>query len=96
MKDADPVKIDSFGTMIEQNKQLLLVKLKSELIRLAKNLREDTGFDGLFINPDLTFEQWKLDIETQNKLRELRQKSPLGLFFITSGRIVEIFNNRIE
>ena len=64
-------------------------KVKWELIRKAKKLRDDTGFDGIYINPDLTPEQWKLQFETRNKLRELRQSNPLKQFRIKSGRIVE-------
>ena len=60
--DTDPVKIDPIGTTNEQNMQLLLMKMpnprvKWELIRKAKKLRGDTGFDSIYINPDLTPEQ---------------------------------------
>ena len=93
--ETDPVKIDSIGTTNEQNEQLLLVKLpnpktKWELIRSTKKLREDTGYDGIYVNPDLTSEQRRLEFETQNRLREVRQSNPLELCRIKSGRIVEI------
>ena len=92
--DTDPVKIDLIGTTNKQNIQLLLVKMpnpkvKWELIRKAKKLRDDTGFDGIYINPDLTPEQRNLQFETRNKPIELRQSNPLKQFWIKSGRIVE-------
>ena len=76
--ETDPMKIDSVGTTKEQNKKLLLIKLPSpqskwKLIRSVKKLREDTGYDGIYINPDINPEQRKLGFETRNKLRELRQ-----------------------
>ena len=92
--DTDPVKIDPIGTTNEQNMQLLLLKMpnprvKWELIRKTKKLRDDSGFDGIYINPDFTPEQRKLQFETRNKLRELRKSNPLKQFRIKSGRIVE-------
>ena len=92
--DTDLVKIDPIGTVNEQNMQLLLMKMlnptvKWELNRKAIKLRDDTGFDGIYINPDLTPKQWKLQFETRDKLRELRQSNPLKQFRIKQGRIVE-------
>ena len=63
--------------------QPLLVKMPNS------KLRDETGFDGIYINPDLTPEQRKLQFETRNKLRELRQSNPLKQFLIKSGRIVQ-------
>ena len=67
--DTDPLKMDLIGTTNEQNMQLLLVKMpkpkvKWELIRKAEKLRDDSGFDGIYINPDLTTLQSKLQFET--------------------------------
>ena len=92
--NTDPVKIDPIGTTDEQKMQLLLVKMpnpkvKWELIRKAKKLRDDTGFGGIYVNPDLIPEQRKLYFETRKKLRELRQPNPLKRFRIKSGRFVE-------
>ena len=92
--DTVPVKFDSIGTTNEQNMQLPVVKMsnpkvKWELIRKAKKLRDDTGLKDVYINPDLTPEQGKMRFKARNKLRELRQSNPLKQFRIKSGRIVE-------
>ena len=93
--ETDPVTINSIGTTKEQYKQLPLVKLsnsktKWELIRSAEKIREDTGYDSIYINLDLILEQWKLEFETRYELRELRQSNPLNLHRTKSARIVEL------
>ena len=52
-------------------------------------LKDLTGYDVIYINPDLTPEQLELEFETRNELRQLRQSNPLKLCCIKTGRIVE-------
>ena len=93
--ETDPVKIEPIGTVNKQDKQLLLVKFpnpntKWKVIRSPKKLRGDTRYDGIYINPDLTPEQRKLEFEPRNKLREIRISNPCKGYHIKSGQIVEI------
>lgn len=72
---------------------LMSVKLpqqkRSELLRNAKKLRDVEGYQGVFINPDMTPGERHADYLLRCELKEKRQRTPDKKWVISRGRVIE-------
>ena len=61
---------------------------KNELLRRAKMLK-DTGYEKVFLQPDLTIKQQELDKQLRDELKRLRVSGETNVR-IKSGKIIKI------
>ena len=82
------------GKKREDNRRLLRVTLNSEddkheLMRHSKLLRHKPEFQNVFVKPDLTPLQRKVDFELRKDLRSMKSAQPEKDFVVFKGKIME-------
>jgi hypothetical protein len=82
------------GKVRDDGSQLLKITLpedqRKELLGRAKLLKESAGFSKVFIQPDYTPEEQKLQYELRMKLKKARDEHPNKKWKISRGRITEV------
>lgn len=82
------------GKKREDNRRVLRVTLnneedKYELMRHSRHLRDTVKFHDVFIKPDLTPLQRKIDFELRRDLRTFRMAQPEKDFVVFKGKVME-------
>jgi len=67
--------------------QLRSVEGKGEVLKRAKNLKQNEDFGKVFIVPDLTKNQQKVDKDLRDKLKEFRSKGEQAS--IRGGKVIK-------
>lgn len=86
--------VSRIGKLVDGRNRILRVTVDTEdnkhfIISHSKNLRHKEQFKGVYVKPDLTQFQRKLDFELRKELKNSRSVHPDKDFIIYRGKIVE-------
>ena len=86
------------GAARQDETQLLRVTLsqekRAELLRKARDLKTSAAFSGVFIQPDWTPEEQKLQFQLRQELRAKRTENPNKIYRIYRWRVCEVEKKR--
>ena len=86
--------VSRIGKLMDGRNRLLKVSLDSDdskrsILTHAKQLRRTEAYRNVFLKPDLTPFQQKLDYKLRMELRDKRNSDPDKEYVISNGKVVE-------